>query len=738
MLSPHPHVILCLPRIFCCVAALVLTSWISFVSAEQLNQTTNSEAVPNARYGFPVINYDPPSHNILEEWYAWLPVNRPQAGDLTEFWRRKRLAQARGKITYSYIRTFELFGAKTRLGFEFLDTYTPDAHISLLFNGVVVEDGTDLTITIHPNNSVIQAGSHKVNVDLPDGPIQMDVHFDSKSALVSLAGTEVATVAIKYLTKSSNVALSFGHGEFAFYEVSIEPPLDPERQANSIDMTFQDFSVDATANSLRIMPSPWKDYFGLHSGLTYYSGLAEGLIKYDGVLGVSVNTLRGCHNIGQLEQRITQTMNPGKPQRMGPFQGSPVNIELSDLGTYYAGRYYPISDLMTELNGLDTKAVFNAAHIVPPGPNGLQDKNKLYWAVRLIHEAHPEAKDFIVWQAGNEVQSEHFDPYGYKRKNTVAGYEKHKYNSQDKRDFYINMYLAPTLEAIQAASEDVYGDKHAIKTYLGSTVRHYDSWLFPILDAKFKSEAAPTLNGEEVWKHVDGVCPHYTLGGKALTDLQRTYDRYVKTDKISDIWITESYGWGGRGSISIIEQGFNFLSWASANGLNADQTRTIWWGAETDRAGGSGLDMAHTLGSFIAGRDFYFSRQNNARANIYVVADSDNSDLSRFYTVVIPKLQGEYDTAQESELQDGGYDTAEEPGMPEADSFISTLIDLGELHVRLPLGCESKAWRAEYVQYSPYMPPESEVLSVAVSEGVATVTIEERITEPCIIYFTSD
>ena len=505
--------------------------------------------------------------------------------------------------------------------------------------------------------------------------------------------------------------------------MTIDPPLDPSRQTKALKFDFRDLSADATSKSLKKMPSAWKDYFGVHCGLSYYFGLAEALHNYKGMLGVNFNTLRGCEKAAHNFHRAEVTKSEDKPLREGPFAGPPFRFELDDIGTYFGGRYRPFTDMMPELIQQDTKVVFITTHLAPPTDTGL-DKNKLYWQVRLLHEAFPEAKDIIRWQVGNEVQSEHFDPLGYRRLNQELGYQKYSYNSGQKLGFYINMYLAPALEAIQKASEDVYGDKRAITTFLGSTVGHYETWLFPILDAKFDTDQAPTLNGQEVWKHIRGVCPHYSLGGTGLDNLQKIVDQYVKTDKIDDIWITESYGWGGRGPVSIIEQGFNFLTWAAKNDFDANEARVIWWGADAEKAGGSGLSMVNTLGTFLANRDFHYMHQTDDAANIYVVADSDSRDLERFYVVVSPKFHGEHDTAEEAEL-DLKFDPR---------STGARRIDLRTLEIDLPKGAAKKNWTARGVQYSAYIPPQETTVPVSVEDGKLKAEINRRIVEPYILF----
>lgn len=470
------------------------------------------------------------------------------------------------------------------------------------------------------------------------------------------------------------------------------PPAAPGTPAKVVAFKVND-------SSLMPIKSKWADYFGTH----YARTMAEA--------GIVWNTVRsyGGPHVG-----FHTDSSHHAPARKGPFTGKDVFLELSDFHGPRGGM--TAEQLIPELIEHDVTGIYLMTNIVRPSEEPF-DKDRAYWAVRLIHEKYPEAADHVVWQIGNEVVSGHFDPKGVwnaasKQGRRPAGMKEDNFFGYDldwKEEYYVNRYLAPAIEAIERASADVYGDPHRIRIALGS-MNPYNRpnlvFLKNVMARKFDGKQAATLKGEDVWKHIDLLTVHYMTGSAGTMATLQTYcDEYLRTGKVKGIWITEDHGRAGRGPVTIVDRGMRFLAWAAENKLSADQTRLCWWGEMERDPGGQGKEATTLLGEFLAGRQMYLASQSLGDGTAYLLADGNHAELRRILVAVVP------------------------------DRDRSLRLD--HLQIEVPVSAGQHDWSAEAIQYSSTKPGEKSAPRIEKRDHDLTIHLDRDIPEPALVLITA-
>jgi len=497
-----------------------------------------------------------------------------------------------------------------------------------------------------------------------------------------------------------------------------KPDLPPERKANRAQVRLSarrtagaektsdepdegtDIRMAVDGQSLKRLPSQWQDYFGTH-----YASSAE----HAGIAWTTVRSYGGPH-IG------ISAATGNAPPREGPFTGKTVRIDLHDFRAPRGAGATTAEQLIPELIKHHITAIYIMTNLVRPSVDEAFDKDLAYWTLRQIYETYPEAYRYVLFEIGNEVVSGHFDPKGLRgqpgfQPGPAPDGKFFGYDLEWKLDYYINAYLAPSVEVIRQVSHDVYGDASKIKIMLGS-VNPYNPqniwFLKTLMDSKFDGVHAPSLKDEPVWKYLHLVSVHYMGGSDSdMETMQEFHNLYLKTGKVEGIWNTEDHGGqGGRGPVTIVDRGLRHLAWAGANGLSADQTRIVWYGDNAAKPGGRAREAIYLLGDFLHGRPLYLSRSKLAGANVYLVADGVDQTLSRILVAIVPDR--------------------------------SSGLDTGNVRLCLPGQCPTSDWHARAVQYSTSAPAEGTVPGVRRDEGMLVVSLSRLVTEPLLLFLSGE
>jgi hypothetical protein len=396
------------------------------------------------------------------------------------------------------------------------------------------------------------------------------------------------------------------------------------------------------------------------------------------------------------------------PEHEGPFTGRTVRVGLSDFHSRFNRSGRSAERLIPDLIEHRFTAIYQMTTIVRPSLEPF-DKDLAYWTVYQIHKEFPKAWKHVAWQIGNEVVSGHFDPKGVRQKGKPPEVSPdgkfHGYDLDWKEDFYVEEYLAPAIEAIERASNDVYGDPRKINILLGSMNpynRQNVEFLRNVMGRKFTGRYAPTLAEEPVWKHIDVLTVHYMFGGERTVQRMQTYvDDYLRTGMVDGIWMTEDHGRAGKGTVTVIERGFRFLAWVARNKLNAAQARLVWWGDGARKPGGSARDAEQLLGDFLFGGTLHFLDRAGEDGHIYLISDGLDSSTTRLLMAVVPRNDSE--------------------------------LDLGDVRLDLPEDIPHSGWSADAIQFSATHLPDKNVTPVASKETELRVSVGKSVTEPMLI-----
>lgn len=233
----------------------------------------------------------------------------------------------------------------------------------------------------------------------------------------------------------------------------------------------------------------------------------------------------------------------------------------------------------------DTTKVINFMSMIE-ADSAVKWKNIVFTQSKKLTQL-PDAENRVFWQIGNEITSPAYSktirywqgqPYfnGYNFDNFIIPY-------------YVENYLAPTVEAIDAASLDVYGQTGKIKICLGSLTNAHNpmaqTFLNALLNYQIVGTNAPSLAGLKVYDLIHLITIHYAMGTANTSDWLSNitaYKNWTGTGRIQGVWSTEEVGINqatadnGAFASSIVTT--RYLEWAINNQYTSKEVRTNYFG----------------------------------------------------------------------------------------------------------------------------------------------------------------
>lgn len=288
-------------------------------------------------------------------------------------------------------------------------------------------------------------------------------------------------------------------------------------------------------------------------------------------------------------------------------------------------------------------------------PNdGLYFKDAVYNTVVHANSGEFAEKPItIYWQLGNEVNAytrfhmkeiEEAESLDWMMKKIIPN--NNPVNAAD----YVEYYLAPAVEAIRAASEDLYGDSREIKivcaSVSGMTKEDSQHFLDVLLNSVVRGERAPTLAGKQAWELVDSISIHYLACRHDI--LGPLFEKWVKSGRVDGIWITEELGARGAGPYAVAQATFRFLDFWSQHPKywHPDNSRLTIWGDMRNhpRSVGTGIEAEEIIGRFL--RDYPLTRAkdevivaSNGSMEWYALRANESEEIVR-YAVYAAAING--------------------------------------------------------------------------------------------------
>ncbi len=232
----------------------------------------------------------------------------------------------------------------------------------------------------------------------------------------------------------------------------------------------------------------------------------------------------------------------------------------------------------------------------------------------------PGGRERVYWQIGNEINSRHYslslrtyaDAPGGDRDEDAGQRQaprmRPRFEGADPApgrqrrlggmpndefiiSYYVEYFLAPTVQAIDEASRDLFGAPGRINIMLGSLANSSSPaaqrWLDLLLDYTIEGRFAPAIKGRKVHEFIDIISIHYLVSypgdewRQVLGDIEQ---RWWGKGRVRGTWSTEELGrrraMGGMGGVSSVQVSLRYLDWAAERALGPRQVRVNFWGGE--------------------------------------------------------------------------------------------------------------------------------------------------------------
>lgn len=283
-----------------------------------------------------------------------------------------------------------------------------------------------------------------------------------------------------------------------------------------------------------------------------------------------------------------------------------INQSLLENSFQYLNNLNSEIDILQLVGGLgsakDTTRVINWMNFIE-NDNGLKWKQIVYeQSLKLTNLV--DANERVYWQIGNEISSPSYSQ-------TIRYWQGQPFGNGIPYDnfiipFYVENFLAPTIEAIDSASIATYSEAGKINICLGSLTNasssNAQSFLHNLLNYEIIGNNAPTLIGKKVSDLIHLISIHYTAGTAPTTEWENIlnyYKNYSGIGRIKGVWSTEEVGiqtaLGGAGSLIGSLATFRYLEWAINNGFTAKEVRTNYYGWNT----GNEINTINTFNQFL-------------------------------------------------------------------------------------------------------------------------------------------
>jgi len=282
-----------------------------------------------------------------------------------------------------------------------------------------------------------------------------------------------------------------------------------------------------------------------------------------------------------------------------PLQNK-TGMSLADTATMQVDTI-KLNSLFTSLASLDTVVDIM---LLDGGVGGARDTARLNAYMKMIQKDNgafwkkivykqcmklaqlSNGKDRLYYQLGNEISSASCA-------SSFRYWQGQPYGSGVDYDhfiipYFVENFIAPTIEAIDSASLDYYGQKGMINICMGSITNAGNQKAKPFLDSllnyTIKGTYAPSLAGKRVYELIHIITIHYMMGNSSANVWENNINSYANwfgTGRIRGIWSTEEVGiraaTAGRGASVGAKATFRYLKWSIANNYNARTARTNYW-----------------------------------------------------------------------------------------------------------------------------------------------------------------
>jgi len=249
----------------------------------------------------------------------------------------------------------------------------------------------------------------------------------------------------------------------------------------------------------------------------------------------------------------------------------------------------------------------------PQFVNMIDADSALFWKSLVYQQCNklaqlPNSQNRLYYQLGNEITSAAVSKSLRYTQNLPysSGYDYDQFNIP----FFVEKYMAPTIEAIDSSSVFNYGSKGKINICLGSITNAGNSAALPFTNALLNytiiGTNAPSLAGKKVYELINIITIHYMMGNSSMNVWQNNlngYANWIGTGRIKGVWSTEEVGIAkanlGAGAAYSARATCRYLKRAIDSSYASTVVRTNYWAWENGPANTQVDDFNSELYSFL-------------------------------------------------------------------------------------------------------------------------------------------
>lgn len=223
--------------------------------------------------------------------------------------------------------------------------------------------------------------------------------------------------------------------------------------------------------------------------------------------------------------------------------------------------------------------------------NMIKADSAVFWKSLVLKQCNklaqlPGSQNRLYYQLGNEITSAALS-------SSIRYAQGLPYSGGSDYDQFIissfvELYMAPTIEAIDSSSALNFGAKGKINICLGSITNAGNNAAKPFTDALLNytitGTYAHSLAGKKVYELINIITIHYMMGNSSKNVWQNKINEYagwIGTGRIKGVWSTEEVGINkansGAGAAYSARATFRYLKWAIDNNYTSKIVRTNYW-----------------------------------------------------------------------------------------------------------------------------------------------------------------
>lgn len=245
--------------------------------------------------------------------------------------------------------------------------------------------------------------------------------------------------------------------------------------------------------------------------------------------------------------------------------------------------------------------------------NMIEADSAAFWKSLVLKQCNklaqlPNSQNRLYYQLGNEITSAALS-------SSIRYAQGLPYSSGSDYDqsiipAFVELYMAPTIEAIDSASVLNFGSKGKINICLGSITNAGDQAAQPytdvLLNYTITGTYAPSLSGKKVYELINIITIHYMMGNSSKdvwANKMNGYTSWIGTGRIKGVWSTEEVGIqkanAGAGAAYSARATFRYLKLAVDNNYTSREVRTNYWAWDLGTANTQVNDFNNELFNYL-------------------------------------------------------------------------------------------------------------------------------------------